>query len=59
MKESKFVTFDFFNEIIPIPYQEFNNEVWWSKEELDIIKLSIIKLQYDKYLRSHKNLINR
>jgi len=40
---SKLVTFDLFNEIIPIPSQDFCIYVWWSQEELKSIKNDLLK----------------
>jgi hypothetical protein len=40
---SKLVTFDLFNEIIPIPSQDFCIYVWWSKEELNNINNRLLQ----------------
>ena len=68
MKNSPFklVTFDLFNEIIPIPSQDFCIYVWWSPEELKSIKNELLKTieiknyckNLSNYFTSNKNNVN-
>jgi hypothetical protein len=42
MKTTKMVTFNLFNDVFPIPIQEFNINIWWSKDELKYIYKTLI-----------------